>query len=278
MFKTKRFIKGFIPPFIFWLFGSKSDQNDWSGNYSSWREAHNKSTGYDSSLIVEKVKEALLKVKNGEAVYERDSVIFDKIHYSYPQLASLMWVAASDRGKLNIIDFGGSLGSGYFQNFSFLSKLVRVHWNVVEQPSFVDMGKKYFENEQLRFFYTIQECLDHSPREKPNMILLSSVLQYLENPYEMAEFINSLEFDYVLVDRTLFILQGEERLTIQKVPPNIYDASYPAWFFDKDKLLSTFSKKYQLVFEFESSIKEEEIVLIDNKPLGTIKGFLLSKI
>jgi hypothetical protein len=39
-----------------------------SGHYHSWDEAMAVSTGYDSEVILEKTREALLKVKNGEAV------------------------------------------------------------------------------------------------------------------------------------------------------------------------------------------------------------------
>ncbi len=58
-----------------------------SGDYRSWDEAMTASTGYDSGIILEKTKAALLKVKNGEAAYERDSVLFDEIQYAWPPAA-----------------------------------------------------------------------------------------------------------------------------------------------------------------------------------------------
>ena len=78
----------------------------WFGNYSSWQDAKKDSVGYDSDLILEKVKNSLLKVKNGEAIYERDSILFDKMEYSWPLLAALLWIANKNMAKLNIIDFG----------------------------------------------------------------------------------------------------------------------------------------------------------------------------
>ena len=92
----------------------------WSGNYSNWAEAEKESSGYNSKNILETVKQATLKVKNGQAVYERDSVIFNEIEYSFPILSSLMWVAAQNNGELNILDFGGYLGSSYYQYKTFL--------------------------------------------------------------------------------------------------------------------------------------------------------------
>ena len=70
--------------------------------------------------ILDKVLAATLKVKQGQAVFERDSVLFDEIEYSWPLLAGLMWAAASNGGKLNVLDFGGALGSSYYQNRKFL--------------------------------------------------------------------------------------------------------------------------------------------------------------
>ena len=112
-----------------------------SGDYHSWDEAMAASTGYDSESILDKTRTSLLKVKNGEAAYERDSVLFDEIEYAWPMLAGLMWVAARCGGTLNVLDFGGSLGSTYFQNRAFLSALPQVRWNIVEQSRHVETGK-----------------------------------------------------------------------------------------------------------------------------------------
>lgn len=82
----------------------------WYGNFSSWNEAVIRSTGYDSQIILEKVKNSLLMVRNGLSPYERDSVIFSEVQYSFPLLSGLMWIAAQNSGRLNVLDFGGSLG------------------------------------------------------------------------------------------------------------------------------------------------------------------------
>ncbi len=49
----------------------------WFGDYHTWGDAVIDTIGYDSDEIFQKVSKASLKVKTGEAVYERDSVIFD---------------------------------------------------------------------------------------------------------------------------------------------------------------------------------------------------------
>jgi hypothetical protein len=48
-------------------------------SYPSWDQAEQASEGYDSDSVIEKVRKAAKLVFDGEAVYERDSVVFDEI-------------------------------------------------------------------------------------------------------------------------------------------------------------------------------------------------------
>ncbi len=57
----------------------------------------------------------------------------------------------------------------------------------------------------------------------------------------------------MLFDRTAFIGQGEDRLTLQYVPPTIYEAVYPAWFLNKENILKVCrDKNYTVKFDFPS--------------------------
>ncbi|MBN2144900.1 MAG: methyltransferase, TIGR04325 family, partial [Candidatus Aureabacteria bacterium] len=206
------------------------------------------SKGYDSPDIFTKLKTASLKVKSGEAVYERDSVLFDKIEYSWPLLAGLMWIASQKENTLSIIDYGGALGTTYFQNRLFLKALNELHWSIIEQKHLVEFGNKYFENESLRFFDDLDSCLAQMHAET---ILFSGVLQYLQNPYAILKQLLKEKITYILFDRTLFHETDKpDQLMIQKVSPAIYDASFPCWFFNLSKFLSFFSKDYDLIADF----------------------------
>ena len=220
----------------------------WFGDYETWQDALNDSTGYNTNEIFEKVSHAALKVKTGEAVYERDSVVFDEIQYSWPLLACLMYISVRNKGHLNILDFGGSLGSTYFQNRLFLNGLSSVRWNIVEQPQFVDFGRTYLQDDHLHFFKSFNECLESL---QPSAILLSSVLPYLEKPAELLhEVIQIIGFEYIIIDRTGLIPGNKDRLTVQKVPPGIYEASYPCWFYSKENFSSQFENSYQKIVEW----------------------------
>jgi putative methyltransferase (TIGR04325 family) len=228
----------------------------WSGNYNSWEEAKANCTGYEAEVILKKVRESILKVKNGEAVYERDSVVFDKIQYSWALLACLFKIAVENGNRLSVLDFGGSLGSSYFQNRGFL-KGIQLEWSIVEQAHFVECGKKEIADDTLKFYYTIEECLKE---RKPHLLLLSGVLQCLEKPYEWIEKFLLHNFEYIIIDRTGFIENLDDSLTVQCIPETIYRASYPTWFFSENKLISSILHNYMLLEEFKDDFESDTLI------------------
>jgi putative methyltransferase (TIGR04325 family) len=261
-----RWLQQLLPPVIWeFLYQSRFRPYGWFGNYVSWKEAEANSEGYSSSSIIEKVKDATLKVKDGRAVYERDSVLFDKIEYDWPVLAGLLWVAAQDNGNLNVVDFGGSLGSSYWQNRRFLNSLPSVKWNIIEQPAFVECGRQLFEDERIRFYNDFPSCLSNN---KPNVVLLSSVLSYIREPYELLSFIAQFNIQFLIIDRLLTVSAPTDRLTVQKVPPHIYKASYPAWFFSYEKVRGFIEGYFEIVEEYECNIRV-------NIPSAKLEGFIL---
>lgn len=253
--------KKLIPPIFLDLvklgLPKKSPKQDllWSGPFPNWEEASKECTGYDQAEILERCKSSLLKVKNGEAVYERDSVIFDEIQYSWPVLACLQKAALESKGKLTVLDFGGSLGSSYFQNRAFLGS-VDLTWCIVEQEHFVACGKEFFENQSLKFYENIEACLAEN---KVNVALLSSVLQYIPAPYEIIKKIVSLNIPYIVIDRTAVTCLEDDFIAIQRVPGEIYNASYPCYFFSGEKLLNAFSG-YSNITWFDSGFTNPYLI------------------
>lgn len=264
-------LKNWIPPAVTNVFRNlRQGGTRFEGPYGSWGEAESRCTGYGARLILEKVLDATLKVRRGGAVFERDSVVFDRAEYSWPVVAGLMWGAAVSGGSLRVLDFGGALGSSYFQYKKILNTLSDVHWGVVEQRHYVEVGLAHIQDEKLFFFATLEECYD---KLNPNIILLSSVLQYLNDPYAILKKIDAFEFRYLIIDRTPF--SNCEKIMIQKVPSDIYNASYPMWVLEEKKILALLSNKWNLVdflscpegkislsscsFEFKGMILERKV-------------------
>jgi putative methyltransferase (TIGR04325 family) len=215
----------------------------WFGNYASWDAAKKQCTGYDDNAILEKVKSACLKVKNNEALFERDGVCFYEQAYLYPLLAILLKIAGENNGELTVIDFGGSLGSAFSQHKKFLFPAVkRLNWYVVEQSHFVSCGQQFFENEQLHFRNSVAEVLLET---KVHLLFSSCALPYIEKPYEFVDDWLKQQIKYIFLDKIPFISE-KERITIQKVEPYIYTASYPSWFFNQQQFIEKFTKDYTL--------------------------------
>lgn len=264
----KEALKLWCPPILIKAFSKfRKNQSAFSGEYFAWEEAKSNSVGYDSDKILEKVLESSRKVLKGEVAYERDTVCFTQKSYRWPLVSCLLFIANRSKHQLNIIDFGGALGSLYFQHRDFLASIHKLNWSVVEQPEFVKVGKKEFQNNELNFNFTLSEA---ETKHNSNVVLLSSVLQYLEDPQALLKQIADLRFKYVLIDRTPFIESDTDKLTIQSVPQNIYPASYPAWLFSRVKFELLMNElEYQLVFEFDCE---------DNIGTAIFKGFLFEKV
>ncbi len=72
--------------------------------------------------------------------------------------------------------------------------------------------------------------------------------------------------------RCHLITKKEDRLSVQYVPPNIYDADYPVWIMSKEKLINFFYGKYNIFLEFESHLK----IKIDGE-WKSYEGFLMKR-
>jgi putative methyltransferase (TIGR04325 family) len=129
-----------------------------------------------------------------------------------------------------------------------LRELNHLKWNVVEQAHFVREGITSFSNEELSFYYDIESCIQN---HKVNVILLSSVLQYIEHPYELLDYILSKRIDFLIIDRAPLLLKGKDRITIQTVPKKIYKATYPCWLLNEKNFLEPILDNYDLIFDEE---------------------------
>ena len=243
--RARSLLKDFMPPIFSRLIQNRSNRQIYfEETYLSWEDASTKCSGYDAENILAKVLDATLRVKQGEAVYERDSVLFEKIEYCWLVLAGLMWAAARNGGHLNVLDFGGSLGSSYFQNLRFLRDLADVRWNVVEQKHYVSAGRKYIQDNQLRFYDDIDSCLSEN---RPNVVLLSSVLQYLKSPDQIIHQLSQVGASILIIDRTPFSNLDYDTLAVQNISASIYEASYPMWIFSEKRFDSLLANSWAIV-------------------------------
>ena len=243
----KKLLKKIIPG---WIIQLLRPEVVYRGSYSSWSNAEKLCSGYHQDNILQKVSDATEKVIAGEAVFERDSVLFYHEEYNWPLVNALLKAAEENQGELCVLDFGGALGSTYFQNRKQLSSVKNLKWCIVEQDNFVRTGIERFQTAELCFYKDIDSCVKEND---VNTVLLSGVLLYLENPYDVLERLKKMNSDYIIVDLMPVLKEkAEDRLSIQYVPTCIYKASYPIRFLAEENLLTCMGEKYDMQEKFDS--------------------------
>lgn len=225
-------------------------------------------SGYHGVSILKKVLNTSLDVKKGIYAFERDSVGFKKPSFDWPLLYILLRESITKNKSLSILDFGGSLGSSYFQHLPMLSEC-HLSWNVIEQKHFVDAGKMHFQSESLYFYESIEECIT---KTEIDVIILSSILQYLENPEKIINDLLRIGASKIFIDKTIVNNSEKCRIYVQNVPPSIYEASYPCRSLSQNWLLDKFTSSYELITDF-ISLPFPELHLIKS----FFKGFVFQK-
>ncbi len=213
------------------------------GDYHSWSEARAASSGYDDAMILQRVAGAMRLARAVPGGWERDGTVFQHSEPNAPLLRALAVAAAENGGSLEVVDFGGALGSTWWQHRKELSSLGLRSWVVVEQPQFIEAGKE-FANETLAFAPTMAAALE---LVTPQVVLFSGVLTYLESPAGVLGEAVGLGFAHVMLDRTPMISSGPARLAVQHTPAELGGGSYPVWLWTEDALLAPLRPSYEKV-------------------------------
>lgn len=218
------------------------------GGHPDWAAAASASRGYDDAAILQRVLHATREVVAGRAAYERDSVLFDHWQPPFALLAPLLRHAMQHDGRLEVVDFGGSLGSTFRHCRPFLPRLEVLRWHVVEQPAFVAAGRAEFTTPELQFH---ERLADLPPSMAARLLLASSVLQYLPLPAQAIDDWTASGVETILIDRTPMWDGDEDRACVQHVPRHIYASSYPCWVLSRPRLVGRLERHWQLVCEFD---------------------------
>lgn len=245
--KVYSHLKPFVPPVLAdaarrtFRVGMRYD-----GPFDRWDVAVQASGGYSTDLILERVVHATREVVAGRAAFERDSALFEAPQHRFSLLAGLLHAAALARGRLHVIDFGGALGSVYWQYRALLTGLPDLRWVVVEQPSFVEAGRCEFAGGPLAF----ETDFDAAAAQLASpLILASSVLQYVREPETTLRLFAGCGAACLILDRTPISEEETHNVCVQHVPREIYPASYPSWVFARKRLFGDLARRWRVVWE-----------------------------
>lgn len=237
------------------LFGSFASRDD-AFEYIRLQDISLES-GYENLAIIDRVDSSIQKVREGRAAYERDGVLFDKTFWNPHLMTALFYISQNNHGKrIEVLDFGGSLGSVYFQHRCLLANF---SWKVVEQSIFVERGREKVP--ELEFYDDIDDVTIDG--ENIRVILFSGVFHYLSNPMLILQKALNRKFDYIIFDRTYFNSGKGEIICVQKVPEEIYKANYPVILSDKGNTINTIiNSKYQIVTSWLTTLENDKLAQI----------------
>lgn len=260
----KETVKLFIPPIMLELrrrlrpappapAGPPLHRGMFQGPISSWEKAVASSDGWETSSLTDKTLEMALKVRDGLIEFEQDTVPRKKIVYSAPILAFIALVLSRHENKLDIVDFGGSLGTNYFQNRKVLRRLEKTQltWNIVERPGLAELGSKHFAGPELMFYPSIEAAMKGNPPGRDSF-LFSGSLQYLDDPLALLDKVVGLGAKIIAFDRLLVSPSENHEAYIQHLDPKIYyQTTFPVWCFSRERFIKHLtSKGFELVEHF----------------------------
>jgi putative methyltransferase (TIGR04325 family) len=213
------------------------------GDYPSWEAAvFAAGAAGDKS---DRVVAAARAVREGRAAWERDGVTFATAEPHPPLLAALRAVAAGQGGRLEVVDFGGALGSAWRQHRAWLPG--DTTWRVVEVPALVAAGRREFADATLSFHATVDEAVATG---KPATLLLSSVLQYLPDPMALLATEAGRGWRDIILDRTALDPTGRGRICVQHTPAGLGGGCMACRVFNREQLLAPLARDYELAAEW----------------------------
>jgi putative methyltransferase (TIGR04325 family) len=181
------------------------------GPYDYYEEAAQRSSGYECKLILDKVYKAVVDVLEGNYAYERDGTVF-AMRPSIDHLRRLLSTHLKENDV--VVDFGGGLGGAFINNRDLFRDSNR--YTVVEQSNFVEAGRELSKKFGLQIQFI--DNLFHLS-VKPDVIILSSVLQYIPNAEQVLQEVAELMPRLIIVDRTAFLpTNASQKWWIQDEP------------------------------------------------------------
>lgn len=215
---------------------------------ASWEVAREASIGYQDPRILKGVLAATQQVLSGDATHERDGFAFSDAEINWPVATGLLLGVTRAVGSLQVLDYGGSLGSQFFQSRSILSGISQVEWAVVEQTSYVIAGRHGVRVKGLSFL----EPDDPLVPWDADVVLFGSVLQYLEDPLGPLVHAADAGAEVIIVDRTPVSNLSSHKAAVQLSPMPFGTSSYAMWIISESSLLGILGNAYSVAATYDT--------------------------
>jgi len=229
---------------------------NFSGPFISWDEADMNSSGYDSEIVLKKVRNATREVLEGIKSYERDGTSF----VNKPVKNTIISILESENFKNSlIVDIGGGLGSLYI-NYKNIFLKQNFNYHVIEQKKFCEAGEQLNSEFNLNInYHTNLASID----KQVDIVICSSFLQYVQNWKNYINDILSTKPKYIIIDR--HPLKETNNGIFVQLNTGYYEkeVTYPIHILKRKEFLDEFIN-YEVVNSWSSDFDPEYF-----------KGFLL---
>jgi putative methyltransferase (TIGR04325 family) len=194
----------------------------------SWGDATSRSSGYQSPQTIN-------SLIGSDPVSEQNHVSENLIGSRFQQVASafLEGVASAQlQTTIRVLDIGGGLGEYFF----LLEKIVpslTVHWTIVETSAVCELAIRTVPA-QTNLVWT--DSVDHAEGNF-DIVLMSSVIQYVENPYELLN-IGIEKSNFLILNRCPLTESKKGVVCIQR--PGFFESkgSYPVHMLSEAQLIN----------------------------------------
>jgi putative methyltransferase (TIGR04325 family) len=211
----------------------------WQGVYKSFKDAPSSGPGFNGERWIQN---ALEKINAARQDAQKKGTVLSVTQYRESLLPLVAAIVMNAFEGLKILDFGGGVGSSYYQVLHGLPRTGNFEFHVVEIDALCKVGKEYFTNEPHIFFHS------SPPREEGlsfDVVHMGSSLHYCEQWEELLSSLCRYKPRYFLFTD----LPAGDIPTFATVQ-SYYTSKIPVWFFNIDEVIGAMrNQKYHLVFK-----------------------------
>lgn len=203
------------------------------GVYKSFTDAKKHSKGnifIDKKYIIKTYKELKSSFKN--------SVDFINFTQRYRGFGNFLISAYSFKKKINIIDFGGGMGNGYYYLKKTIpsNKFKKINYHIVDEIKLIKKSKKL--NKNIKYNVMM-------PKIKTDVFVTSSSIQYLDDLDKFLDNVIKLNPKY-LIFFDVFSGNIPNYYTLQRY----YNILHPHSLLNEKQFISKFNRSgYELIFK-----------------------------
>ena len=234
-------IRGILPPIL-----ARPLRRRWGtrlrGRFEDWRSAQARcGAGYAKPELIRELAAAAAAVLDGRVAWERDGHGFAEPSPDW-RLIALIHAVAEGASPVRILDIGGGMASAWTRNRCWLPE--RISWRVVEQPGVVAAAVDLFRGHPVAFTADLASALADGDAD---IVHFGSVLQYLEDPWQLVESCLAIHPRMLFIDRTPFSSTvRKDEIVVQEVPRRLGGARYPSWIFARSAFGSRLPEGYRI--------------------------------